>query len=203
MSSSMKLAAVEELERLLEDRNANPARKDRIDREIRRRFERTRAVFILDMAGFSISVQQHGIIHHLAKIHRMRVAVEEVTRRCRGRVVKFEADNAFVTFAGVDAAVKAAVGVNQLVRERNDSAGSEDQIEVAIGIGYGPILLAEDDFFGDEVNLASKLGEDIAGHGEVLLTNAARKALRGGSHEFGPLNMKISGVALRASKLLH
>jgi len=93
----MKLAPVAKLEKLLERRNNEPDKKEQIDREIRKQFERTRATFILDMAGFSISVQKHGIIHHLAKIHRMRVAVEEVTRACRGRVVKFEADNAFVT----------------------------------------------------------------------------------------------------------
>lgn len=74
---------------------------------------------------------------------------------------------------------------------------------MAIGIGYGPILLAAEDFFGDEVNQASKLGEDIAGHGEVLLTGAARKALRGGSYKFRPFNMKISGVSLRASRLVY
>lgn len=122
MASSIRLAAVADLERLLERRNNEPGNRDRIDREIRRRFERKRATFVLDMAGFSISVQRHGIIHHLAKIHRMRVAVEEVTRSCRGRVVKFEADNAFVTFATVNAAVDAAVRVNALVKERNQEA---------------------------------------------------------------------------------
>jgi len=83
MGSGLQLAGVSELERLLERRNREPDHRESVDREIRRRFERTRATFVLDMAGFSTSVQRHGIIHHLAKIHRMRVAVEEVTRVCR------------------------------------------------------------------------------------------------------------------------
>jgi len=78
--------------------------------------------------------------------------VEEVTRVCRGRVVKFQADNAFVTFASVRAAVAAAIRVNELVAERNVEAAPENRIDVAIGIGFGPILLADHDFFGDEVN---------------------------------------------------
>ena len=110
---------------------------------------------------------------------------------------------AFVTFASVRAAVAAAIRVNQLVAERNVKPVEEDPIEVAIGIGFGPILLADHDFFGDEVNLASKLGEDIAGHGEVLLTLAARSVLQGGEFKFRPLDMKISGVALRASRLVY
>lgn len=199
--SSLTLPGVVELDDLLERRNNDPSRKAEIDREIVRRFQRTRAIFVLDMAGFSFSVRRHGIIHHLAKIHRMRVVVGEVTRALRGTVVKFEADNAFVTFATVDSAVKAAIRVNELVIEANASTSRENRIEVAIGIGFGPILLADDDFYGDEVNLASKLGEDIAGHGEVLLTAAARKALRAKGHRFKPLNMAISGVKLRASRL--
>lgn len=198
---SLTLPGIVELDDLLERRNNARAGRSEIDREIVRRFQRKRAVFVLDMAGFSYSVRRHGIIHHLAKIHRMRVAVQEVTRTLRGRVVKFEADNAFVTFATVDSAVKAATRVNEHVLESNATASRENQIQVAIGIGYGPILLADTDFYGDEVNLASKLGEDIAGHGEVLLTAAARKALRARSHRLEPLNMTISGVKLRASRL--
>lgn len=199
---SLTLPGVVELNDLLERRNNDPSCKVEIDREIVRRFQRTRAIFVLDMAGFSFSVRRHGIIHHLAKIHRMRVLVSEVTEALRGTVVKFEADNAFVTFATVDSAAKAALRVNELVIEANALTSKENHIEVAIGIGYGPILLADDDFYGDEVNLASKLGEDIAGHGEVLLTAAARKALRAKGHRFKPLNLSISGVRLRGSRLV-
>src|SRR5256886_5385868 len=45
------------------------------------------------------------------------------------------------------------------------------------GIGYGEILVIEnEDIFGSEVNLASKLGEDLAQRGEILLTD--RKSTR-------------------------
>lgn len=90
-----------------------------------------------------------------------------------------------------------------MVAEGNRDAPEADRIEVAVGIGHGPILLADHDFFGDEVNLASKLGEDIAGHGEILLTQAARKELNGKAHRFKALNLKISGVGLRASRLVY
>lgn len=190
-----------ELEDLLGQRNEQPARHREIDREITRRFQRKRAVLILDMAGFSLSVQRHGIIHHLAKIHRMCTLVAGEVGRARGSVVKFEADNAFATFGTVQAAVKAAIAINRRVVTTNQATPEADHIQVAIGIGYGPILLACDDFYGDEVNLASKLGEDIADHGEVLLTAAARKALRGGKHRFKPFSLTISGVHLQASRL--
>jgi len=61
--------------------------------------------------------------------------------------------------------------------------------------------LASDDFFGDEVNLASKLGEDIAQSGEVLLTPEAVNAVRGKAHRLESLDLSISGIHLRAAKL--
>ena len=38
------------------------------------------------------------------------------------------------------------------------------------GVGFGDVLELDGDVFGAEVNLASKIGEDLARPGEVLLT---------------------------------
>jgi class 3 adenylate cyclase len=47
----------------------------------------------------------------------------------------------------------------------------------SFGIGTGEVLDLGRDVFGLEVNLASKLGEDVSRPGEVLLTEAAVAAL--------------------------
>ena len=44
----------------------------------------------------------------------------------------------------------------------------------SIGIGWRNSNVDNDDIFGDEVNLACKLGEDIAERGMIVLTEAAR-----------------------------
>lgn len=201
-TAKTSLPACAELERLLERRNSEPGRRKEIDRLILKRFRRTRAVFVLDMAGFSLSVQRHGIIHHLARIHRMRAVAGAAVRDCGGTVVKFEADNAFATFDTVAAAVRAATRINRDLASANDAASVENTVHVSVGIGYGSILLACDDFYGDEVNLASKLGEDIGGHGEVLLTDRAKRALRSREFRFEPAELSISGIHLRAARLV-
>ncbi len=193
---------VRDLESLLKRRNSETHRADEIDREIERRFRCRRAVHILDMSGFSLSTQRLGIIHHLAKIQRMRGIVAAAVAEVKGTVLKFEADNAYSVFATVNAAVAASRTICDRVREGNLSAVADDHIQVSMGIGYGPILLAEDDYFGDEVNQASKVGEDIARAGEVLLTEQALKALRGKSHRIEALDLSISGIHLQAGRLL-
>ena len=46
----------------------------------------------------------------------------------------------------------------------------EHPIGLAIGLGYGPTLVVEHDVWGDSVNTASKLGEDVGEAGEILVT---------------------------------
>ena len=66
-----------------------------------------------------------------------------------------------------------------------------------MGIGYGRILnIADHDLFGDEVNLASKLGEDIAGMGEILLTSAARAEIDDEAIQTPERTISVSGISL-------
>jgi class 3 adenylate cyclase len=56
-------------------------------------------------------------------------------------------------------------------RRRNDT------VSLSIGIDHGPILdLDGEDFYGDAVNIASKLGEDLADAGDQLVTRTAAAA---------------------------
>ena len=189
---------IAELFRLLHQRNRTPGDRRRIDAEIQRRFRKIRAVLVLDMAGFSLSVQRYGISHHLGLICHMRRRVRQHVTAAGGQALKFEADNALAVFRTVPAALRAAQAINRSFTDDNQSAAEENRIHASIGIGHGPVLLARDDVFGDEVNLASKLGEDIAKSDEVLLTASAhrRAGIRAG--QFETLDISIAGIHLAA-----
>jgi adenylate cyclase len=162
------------LDRLLDRRNEHPERIDQIDREIHTRFGQRHAVLVLDMCGFSRLTVRHGIVHFLALIRRMRTVVAPLVEGAGGRVVKTEADNLFAVFTDVPAALVAARRIGAELARQNEVLPEDWDVHVGIGIGYGDLLMVGDhDFFGSELNLASKLGEDVAGAGEVLLTEAA------------------------------
>jgi adenylate cyclase len=161
-----------QLNQLLRQRHlANTAdRRNQISQEIWRRFGQTQAVLILDMTGFSHMAHCQGILEALGQIQAMNAIVEPQVRAQRGRLIKFEADDAFAVFQEVPAAVQAGLNIV--------AAAAAAKIGVSIGIGYGDILLIEDpigqdDLYGDQVNLASKLGEDTAQTGQLMLTEAA------------------------------
>jgi adenylate cyclase len=184
------------LERLLAERNEHPERLARIDARIRERFERKLAVFVLDMCGFSRLTLAHGIIHYLALIQRMHGVVLPIVAARGGQLVKTEADNVFAVFERVAAAHAAALDVQAALRELNAVLPADWDVHAGIGIGYGPLLYVEGaDVFGAEMNLASKLGEDLAQAGDVLVTEAA--AARLGRAKLVGRRARISGISLR------
>jgi len=168
----------EMLERLLAERNEHPERLTEIDRRIWETFGETRAVWVLDMCGFSRLTMRYGITHFLAMIQRLHALVRPIIAEEEGVVVKTEADNVFAVFDDVGPAVAAARRVQSELATANVFLPEDWDLHASIGIGYGEILMiGDDDFFGNELNIASKLGEDVAGPGEVYLTEAAHARL--------------------------
>jgi class 3 adenylate cyclase len=148
-----------------------------VDREIWDTFGETHALWVLDMCGFSRLTMRYGITHFLAMIHRLHGIVLPIVKRRGGHVVKTEADNVFATFPTVKAGVEAARDVQESLATANIFLPDDWDLHASIGVGYGEVLMLEDDFYGNELNLASKLGEDVAEEGETLLTEAAFERL--------------------------
>jgi adenylate cyclase len=150
------------------------AARKQVEARIWQRYGTRGAVFVSDMCGFSRTTRAHGICHFLGLIeHARRIITPEILRH-GGRLLKFETDNSFAFFADVNSAVHCARDLTASIAETNHARRPEDQIAVAIGIDHGDLLLVDDaDFFGDPVNTACKLGEDVAAEGETLVTARA------------------------------
>ena len=132
------------------------------------------AAFISDMASFSSTSRKFGVCHFLKLIHRARQIIAPIIRNNRGTLLKFDADNCYAYFPNTDDAIRASFEVNAAVFASNDQHDIAEQIYISVGIDYGRLLLIGDgDYFGDPVNTASKLGEDLAIRAEVLITERA------------------------------
>ncbi|NEQ33289.1 MAG: adenylate/guanylate cyclase domain-containing protein [Leptolyngbya sp. SIO4C5] len=183
------------LTRLLQQRNQHPEAAAAIDQHIQAVFGQTLAVMVLDAVGFSRRSQQSGIIAALAEIQQLQAIALPVIETAGGSVFKLEADNIYASFPDAETAVGAAQTLIATL--------SEADLHVSIGIGYGNMLVvAETDIFGEELNLASKLGEDLAGRDEILLTEAAFCSLPPHSLRTDILMMETSGLRLRTYRLL-
>ena len=145
------------------------------------RFGTEGAVFISDMASFSSTSRKVGVCHFLKLIHRARQIIARLIAKNNGLLLKCDADNCYAFFDNTDDAIRASFDINAELFRHNDEFSLTEQIYLSVGIDYGRVLLVGDvDFFGDPVNTASKLGEDLAIKAETLVTKRAieRAALK-------------------------
>lgn len=185
------------MRRLLSERNQFPGRQADIDRELRDSFERKAAILILDMSGFSRLTVQYGIIHYLAMIHQMEEAARPAVSGNGGVVIKQEADNLYAIFDNPAHALDSALDIFRAFDAVNSVVPPERDICGSIGIGYGETLVIDDkDMFGSEVNIACKLGEDLACKSEILLTSSAHNALPSGRYVCTPVTFEISEMRI-------
>ena len=160
-------------------------------------------VFISDMASFSSTSRKLGVCHFLKMIHRARQIIAPVIEGNNGMLLKCDADNCYAFFRNADDAIKASFEVNKVLFKANDAFGIGEQIYLSVGIDYGRVLLVGDiDFFGDPVNTASKLGEDLAVREEVLVT---RRAIEHSNFEIPELaermTARISEIEIQYARL--
>lgn len=153
---------------------SDPEKAEEVRQRIWDKFGTKGAVFISDMASFSSTSRKVGVCHFLKMIHRTRQIVAPVIEANRGVLLKCDADNCYAFFKSADDAIRASFDVNGALYEANDSFDIGEQVNLSVGIDFGRVLLIGDiEFFGDPVNTASKLGEDLATRNEILVTRRA------------------------------
>ena len=158
------------------------------------------AVFVLDMSGFSMLTRKYGIVHYLSMVRRMQLTTEPIVKSYGGIMIKYEADNCFAVFPNPLSAVNAAIAMQHAFTAENLLTSDDLDIHISCGIDYGKILIiGHEDCFGEPVNRASKIGEDLAAAGEIFVTKEAMEMIppEAGikSHE---MNVSISGIVIPA-----
>lgn len=189
-------AAARHLWDLIRKRLEPGADTDAIDKEIWKAFGAERTIMFTDLSGFSRRVAEFGIIHFLQVIHeQMRVLVPIVSQH-GGSLVKDDADSLLLLFHSVEDAVRCSLAMQDACRTFNQGKLPRDHLLLCVGIGSGPMLLiGENEVWGAEVNAASKLGEDTARAGEILLSTNAHAALGATSQfNFTPIEVSFPGT---------
>jgi adenylate cyclase len=168
----------DELNSFLAQRRMAGADRAAIDAAIYARFGRVRAVMFTDLVGFSRVVEAFGIVHFLQLIQESETLFMPLIAQHGGVCLKHEGDSLLVLFDTPQQALAAAKAMVYATLAANPGRAPEDRIEVCIGLGYGTVLrIDNDEVWGAEVNAASKLGEEMAKGGEVLVTDTFRQAV--------------------------
>ena len=182
---------------------ADAAARKRLDQRAFTTLFRRRAIVFTDSADFTVRTAQDGILHFLMLFERLLPEARKSVARAGGEIVKLEADSFLLRFDDVESACRGVLGLEGSLRRLNRGRPGNERLRFSYGIGFGDVVDLEHDVYGLEVNLASRLGEDMARPGEALLTPAAAAALDERQRERLSFhrNVRFLGKPLKISRL--
>ena len=147
-----------------------------LQQELTRRFERQMLLVFSDIVGSMPYFTRFGDAagRQLQQLHFD--LLEQGTGPFQGRVVDTAGDGAFLVFADAGSAVQSVVAVQRLVSQLNLSRARAHQLQLRMGLHWGPVLTDGSAVSGDSVNLCSRVAASAAA-GEIRLTRAVFQEL--------------------------
>jgi adenylate cyclase len=164
------------------------------------RLERPPAMCFLDISGYTRLTQEKGDAAAAELAEQLARLVQRTSVQHGGRPVKWLGDGVMFFFKDPGPGVVAALDMVDGISE----AGLPP---AHVGLHAGPVLFQEGDYFGQTVNVASRIAE-YARPGEVLVSQEVVAASEGAVASFteiGPVELKgVSGtVRLHAAHRLN
>ena len=155
-----------ELVALLDEFLLDPDEQHRLGKQIMSRYGKTCAVMFTDLSGFSSSVHAHGVVHSLARVYQTQKQFFPLIESRNGQILKSMGDSLLVVFSEPVQAYYCGLEMLKL------------ESELSVGLGYGDVIQLDGrDVFGNEVNRASRLAEDIGKGGQLLLSGSFFEAI--------------------------
>lgn len=97
-----------------------------------------------------------------------------------GKVVKMLGDGVLMSFPDARRAIDACVQIQTEHAQRVQQWPAPLKLQLQIGLARGPVVLVDEDCFGDAVNMASRLS-DLAGPEQILASASVIEQLGAGS----------------------
>ena len=118
-----------------------------------------------DIVGYSAMInkdQDHAL--ELLSIHD--TIIEPLISKNGGRIIKKIGDSIFAEFPDPHASVNTAQKVQTELQKRNSVCNVKDQLQIRIGLHTGDVIRKDNDLFGHDVNLCSRI-ESISPSGGI------------------------------------
>jgi class 3 adenylate cyclase len=145
--------------------------QSQLQQELTRRFERELALVFSDIVGSTAYFARFGDAagRELQQLHVDLLAA--CIGPAGGRIVDTAGDGAFIVFASAEAALDGVVAFQTMMARTNQARGRTHQLQVRVGVHWGPVLTDGVAVSGDAVNMCSRIAAS-ADPGQVRLTRA-------------------------------
>ncbi|SDR63360.1 Adenylate cyclase, class 3 [Rhizobiales bacterium GAS113] len=165
---------------------------------------RLAAILAADVVGYSrlVGLDEAGTLGRLRQIRHE--IVNPVLAEHGGRIFKLMGDGLLAEFPSAVQALRAAVGIQERMRARNEQSSEGEQIEIRIGVHQGDVVVEGRDLLGDGVNIAARL-EALAEPGGICISARIQEDAAGklaiDARDMGEQTLKNVARPLRAFRV--
>ena len=132
-----------------------------------------------DSSGFSKKTHEHGIIEFMDNMTKCHAALEKIVTRHDGITLSDKADNLMLIFPEPLKAAACSIEMHRWLKRRNKGVPERKKYNICVGIHHGALLRFANDAYGPAVNVAFKLGEDIAAKDELIVSGQVNAMIKG------------------------
>ena len=149
------------------------------------------AMMFTDIVGYSSMIskdQKHAL--KLLEMHDK--IVDPIIEQNKGKIIKKIGDAIFAEFADSSSCIQSAITIQNALFDRNKVSSKKDLITIRIGLHSGNVIRKDNDLFGHDVNLCSRI-ESVATHGSIAASYDIMQEVKGDdfySREMGYIKFK-------------
>ena len=162
-----------------------------------KRFTKKKAVLVIEMYEQAEVAHEHGVLPFIDMVLTMKrhcgMAVKHRHGKCVRSIETKIIGQIMALFDRPIDCMRAAIEARYRCRD--------EEFNLSIGAGFSEILdLNACNAFGDAVNMAFKLGEDVAKGGEILITENIKNGLRNERFDFkmdDSRTVELSGIEIK------
>lgn len=143
--------------------------QNQLQQELVRRFERQALLVFSDIVGSTPYFARFGDAagRQLQQLHFDLLG--NCIHPVQGRIVDTAGDGAFCVFPNADTAVRGIIAFQEQMARENTSRGRHHQLQVRVGMHWGPVLTDGVEVAGDSVNLCARVASSSE-PGEIRMT---------------------------------
>jgi class 3 adenylate cyclase len=138
---------------------------------------RLAAILAADIAGYS-ALMGSSDVETVVDLKGHQSAVLPMINGYGGRIIDTAGDGILAEFPSVFNAVKCAIAIQEVMRERNASVAPERRMQFRIGVNQGDVLHDEHRIYGDGINIAARL-ENICEPGGICISGKVYEEVKG------------------------
>jgi len=153
------------------------------------------AILFADVSGSTRLYEALGDAKARQLVSRCIQLMTESTEKYGGSLIKTIGDEVMCRFPSADQAAGAALDMQEQVAKASISEGGFN-LAIHVGFHFGPVVIEENDIFGDAVNLASRM-VNLSKRDQVLTTGQTVAAL---SPKWQKASRQVDRAAVRGKK---